>query len=365
MKIISLFNNKGGVGKSTLAFHLSHSLSELGHKTLIIDLDPQCNLTVFSMDEERLHRIWNDEDNFVEEFEISLSNDKNKLENIISSPRTIHFLLKPTEEGISNPWERLPPAVDLTENLSLIPGRLTIHKYENKISERWNGLYSGDPLSIRTITNIRQVAEKYSKEYGFEYIIIDTSPSLGVLNKVIISTVDGFLIPAFPDMFSLYGIRNIGASLDNWSQEFNTIYSLISENKRELFPDKFVRFLGYTIYNAKKYTSKNDKLAIAHSNYASQIPETIKKYIGSNIRGHLLDSMLDAPIGGDAVLLSHNTLVTMAQKYKTPIWNVPLLENLDAGDKSTISGNRQKYMDTKEKYIDFTNDFLGRVGTLD
>ena len=50
MKIISLFNNKGGVGKSTLAFHLSHILAEMGHKTLIIDLDPQCNLTVFSMD---------------------------------------------------------------------------------------------------------------------------------------------------------------------------------------------------------------------------------------------------------------------------------------------------------------------------
>jgi cellulose biosynthesis protein BcsQ len=51
MKIISLFNNKGGVGKSTLAFHLSNILAELGYRTLIIDLDPQCNLTICGMDE--------------------------------------------------------------------------------------------------------------------------------------------------------------------------------------------------------------------------------------------------------------------------------------------------------------------------
>ena len=46
MKIISLFNNKGGVGKSTLGFHLGYALSEMGIKTLMVDLDPQCNLTI-------------------------------------------------------------------------------------------------------------------------------------------------------------------------------------------------------------------------------------------------------------------------------------------------------------------------------
>ena len=61
---------------------------------------------------------------------------------------------------------------------------------------------------------------------------MDTSPSLGTLNKVIISTVDGFIIPCFPDMFSLYGIRNIGRSLESWKRELDVIYSLISNEKR-------------------------------------------------------------------------------------------------------------------------------------
>jgi cellulose biosynthesis protein BcsQ len=254
MKIISLFNNKGGVGKSTLAFHLSNILAEMGHKTLIIDLDPQCNLTICGMDEEVLHNIWTEEDSFIDDFESSVkAMSTEEYGAFLRKPRTIHFLLKPTEDG-QGELTSTPPPYNLRTNLDLIPGRLTIHKFENKISERWSGSYLGESLSIRTITNIRSIAEEYSRLFDYEFVIIDTSPSLGALNKVIISTVDGFLIPALPDMFSMYGIRNIGSALKQWSKEFNTIYSLISDDKRTTFPTNFVRFLGYTIYNAKKYT---------------------------------------------------------------------------------------------------------------
>ena len=52
VRLISVFNNKGGVGKTTLSFHLAHALAELGHRVLMVDLDPQCNLTINCMDVE-------------------------------------------------------------------------------------------------------------------------------------------------------------------------------------------------------------------------------------------------------------------------------------------------------------------------
>lgn len=367
MKIISLFNNKGGVGKSTLAFHLSHALAEMGHKTLMIDLDPQCNLTICGMDQESLHEIWMKEDDFIEDFEQALKETKAKtFQEIMNTPRSIHFLLKPSEDGSSEPTE-IPPPVLLKKNLDLIPGRLTIHKYENKISERWSGAYTGDPLAIRTITSIRNIAERYANKLDYEYIIIDTSPSLGILNKVIISTVDGFLIPAQPDMFSLYGIRNIGNSLSLWSKEFNTMFSLISEEKRKKFPQKFVRFLGYTIYNAKKYSGTTPwDLATAHYNYAKQIPGTVKQYINNSIRNHLSAEQANNPIGDTSVMHSHNTLPSMAQKYHCPIWEVPDLDNLDSGDSATILGNADRYYrPLKTKYRDFANCLIKRISTLD
>lgn len=367
MKIVSLFNNKGGVGKTTLAFHLSHILADMGYNILMIDLDPQCNLTICGMDEETLHTMWVEEDPYIEDYDAALKKtSQEEYEKLIKATRTIHFLLKPSEDGISE-FKSLPPTFRIKTNLSLIPGRLTIHQFESKIAERWSGAYMGDPLAIRTVTNIRNIAEEYSNLYNFDFVIIDTSPSLGILNKVIISTVDGFLIPALPDMFSQYGIRNIGNSLKQWKKEFDTIYRLISEEKRNKFPDKFVRFLGYTIYNAKKYSGQTEwDLARAHYNYAQQIPATIEQFISEDVRSHLTPDFVHQPIGDISVMHSHNTLPNMAQKYKCPIWQVPDSENLSPEDASTIKGNANTfYRPTKTKYKDFAKSFLERVATLD
>lgn len=352
------------MGKTTLTFHLSNALAELGYKTLIIDLDPQCNLTILGLPEETLDKVWQEEEAFIDDFKSARDNlTKNELDSIITSPRSIHFLLKPTEDGLSD-LESLPPPFQIAKNLHLIPGRLTMHLYEDAIARRWSDVYQGDPLAVRTVTRPRQIAEAYAKAYGYDFVIMDTSPSLGTLNKVIISTADGFLIPCMPDMFSQYGIKNIGNALANWKRQFDTIYHLLSAEKRKQFPLNFVRLLGYTIFNAKKYSGKPLDLATAHYNFATQIPEAIRDYIGMDIRANLGEDELGQPIGGTSIMHTHNTLPSMAQKYHTPMWRVPFAP-LDSSDATTILGNRTSYEVTKEKYIEFARDLLLRTSLLD
>lgn len=363
MKTISIFNNKGGVGKTTLTFHLAHALSEINKKILVIDLDPQCNLTILSMDSEKLHEIWETENDFIEDFESAKNNiSSSKFETITNETRSVHFLLKPTEDGVSDITAISTP-YKLSKNLDLIPGRLTLHTYEETIANRWSDAYQGAPLAIRTLTKIRVLAIQYAEKFGYDLVIFDTSPSLGILNKLIISTTDGFLIPCMPDMFSLYGIRNIGDSLKKWKGQFDTLYSLLTPDKRSLFPKDFVHLLGYTIYNAKKYASKNNDwdLAVSHFNYAAQIPTTIEKYVDRTIWDKLSHDTLKAPIGGTAVMHTHNTLPNMAQKYHVPIWKVPAYTSLETDDISTIAGNRTVYELTRTKYVQFANDLLKRI----
>ncbi|MDM8526059.1 AAA family ATPase [Desulfococcaceae bacterium HSG8] len=368
MKIISVFNNKGGVGKTTLTYHLAHILAEMGKKVLILDLDPQCNISLYGMHEEELEKIWRNEDNIIDN---GFDSAKPQMEdddfnNLFNEVRTIHFILKSVEEGISD-FEKLTPPFKMADNLDLIPGRLTLFMYENKISERWNGMFLGEPLSIRTVTKIRKLAELYSEKNNYDFVITDTSPNLGMLNKVIISTADGFIVPCLPDMFSLYGIKNIGKALTQWHREFNISLSIISEGKRKEFPKKFVRFLGYTVYNAKKRSDspKEWNLAKAHYNYAQQIPDAIRGYIDNTVREHLSDEIVAKPIGNDAIMHTHNTFPNMAQKYKKPIWELPGYSSLDKKDKSTIAPNRQAYEDTRRKYENFASDFMERVASLD
>ncbi|MFZ5375139.1 MAG: ParA family protein [Campylobacterota bacterium] len=366
MKTISIFNNKGGVGKTTLTYHFANALAELGHKTLIFDLDPQCNVTIMAMDEDNVHDIWIKEDDFIQDYKAARDKINSEgYQELFNETRSIHFMLKPAQDGVDS--DNIAQPFCLRDNLFIIPGRLTMHLFEDKISKVWSDVYRGEPQAIRIVTQIRNLATQYAKKYGFEYVIMDTSPSLGALNKVIISTTDGFVIPAMPDLFSLYGIRNLGGALAEWKKEFDMIMHFLPEEKRKMFPSHYVKLLGYTIYNARKYTSSTNNawnLTRAHYNYAIQIPETIKKYINSAIWASIPDDVLQKPIGGIAIMHTHNTLPNMAQKYHLPIWMVPDSPNLDASDSSTIGGNVSYYRETKEKYILFTNELIERIGLL-
>ena len=58
--VLTFFNNKGGVGKTSLVYHAAWMLSELDHTVLVVDLDPQANLTAAFLDEDTLAGIWSD-----------------------------------------------------------------------------------------------------------------------------------------------------------------------------------------------------------------------------------------------------------------------------------------------------------------
>lgn len=361
---ISIFNNKGGVGKTTLTFHFAHALATLGKKVLVVDLDPQCNLTILSMKDSKIFPIWDTEELFMDNFEDFDLIDLSDREKFLKKSRSIHFLLKSAEDGQTD-FPDTPPPVKIGENIWIIPGRLTLHSYEDKIGERWSNSYKGDPLAVRTITQIRSVAQRYAEEYGYDFIIYDTSPSLGMLNRVIFSMADGFIIPCLPDKFSLYGIRNIGSALRRWKSEFDIILSLQGSNRKKLFPEGFVQFLGYTIYNARPYrqipkTNEWD-LASGHYHFAQQIPETIRKYVPEEIREGLSDLEINEPIGGTSVMHTHNTLPNLSQKYHLPIWDLPNHTGLTSADQNTMRVNRETYIKTKLQYQKFAQSVIKRI----
>lgn len=364
--IITIFNNKGGVGKTTLTFHLAHALGEMGRRVLLIDLDPQCNLTIFSQSMESIHDTWIAEDDYIEDFAAAKSKMlPEHFSQMLDVPRSVHFLLKPSEDGTAE-LDRLPPPVPLGKNVDLLPGRLTLHLFEAKLGERWSGVYQGDPLAIRTATQIRTLALQYAAEKDYDIVIFDTSPSLGSLNRTLLTLADGFLVPCSPDLFSVYGIRNIGSALKTWRKQFDSIFHFLSNSKRSQFPAGFVKFLGYTVYNAKKYSgSKNPlDLATAQYNYAKQIPTTIEHFIDSENKIYLRDGRLDESIGGKSIIHTHNTLPNMAQKYHQPMWLLPASLSLDEDDRPTITANRKIYQDTKAAYTTFATDLLERMRQL-
>ena len=366
VQIISVFNNKGGVGKTTLTFHLAHALAGMGHKVLLVDLDPQCNLTIYGMPVETIQEIWDAEVSYIDEpgfGETRKNASIREFKSLCSNTRTMHFLLKPAEEGTGE-IESLPPAHSLAKNLDMIPGRLTLHMFEEMVARRWSEAFVGQPLALRTLSEVRRLIHEYAGLHNYEYAIVDTSPSLGPLNKVILSTVDAFLIPCAPDLFSLYGVRNIGNSLTRWQAELKTLYSLIAPSRRPHLPKEFVRFLGYTIYNAKLRTGSSKwNMAIAHYNYARQIPEVVAEHVPNELSVGIPKRLLRQPIGETAVMHTHNTFPAHAQKYHCPMWKLPGNYSLEPEDEATVRPNAQRYKDTRVGYETFAKAVIERLNS--
>lgn len=341
-------------------------MAELGQRVLLVDLDPQCNATIFALTMEQIYGIWSQEDAFIADYAAARDNlGENLFSWLVTNPRSLHFLLKPTEDGTAEP-EALPPPIRIANNLDLIAGRLTLHLFEAKVGERWSGIYQGDPLAIRTATRVRTLAHDYAQAYGYDIVLLDTSPSLGALNRNLLSLADGFIIPCSPDLFSIYGIRNIGSALATWRSQFESVFHFLSDSKRAQFPDRFVKFLGYTLYNAQRNSKGNSPLGLAqaHQHYASQIPQTIASSLDpENIVRCGIDPTAES-IGRNSVIYTHNTFPSMSQKYHQPMWKLPNYDRLEDDDRRTISGNGQRYLDTQAAYQNFAMDLLNRMACL-
>ena len=156
---------------------------------------------------------------------------------------------------------------------------------------------------------------------------------------------------------------------------------MLSEERRSKFPKEFVQFLGYTIYNAKKYTRDNEpfneyNLAQAHFQYVTQIPETILKFIQEGNRSKVPAELIAQPIGGSSIIHSHNTFPAMAQALKCPMWKVPeVYANLESANLDYLlfliqngfeynRGNNGRLREIGENYRVFTKELLSRIEML-
>lgn len=369
MAIVSIFNNKGGVGKTTLTYHLASAISELGKRVIVFDFDPQSNLTLHAMEESKIEELWEAEEGFIDAYGHAREENESLLHELSQTTRTVHFLLKPIEDGVDM-LDTLPPLFEIRTDCYLLPGRLSLHQFENKMAQASGSLLSNDFHSIKTVTALRSLIDRYMKDYQADIALIDTSPSLGTLNQFAISFSDAFFIPAAPDMFSLYGIKNITASLIDWKHNFDIAQMGVKPTYLKNFPEKFVRFMGYSIYNARRSGSRDagvESLASAHSGYLHKIEESINDLIPNELKLNISNiyKSLDSE-----VIFTHNTFPSIAQALKCPIWEAPekskthpeLLESV--GVPKPQGAHISAMRETRNGYIDFANVFLSRLDHL-
>lgn len=199
-KIISIFNQKGGIGKSTTTVNLGSAIAVKGKKVLLLDMDPQANTTV----------------------SVGIDDEEVKL--------TVYDLLK--EKRVSK--DLILKVIKKTSftNLDVLPSDITLSDAEITLSN----IMSRETILSRVLENIKD---------EYDYIIIDCPPSLGLLSINSLVASNGVVIPVATSFFSIKGIKHL----------FNTI-TLVQEN---LKPELEVIGVLVTMYDQRKNIAKDIK----------------------------------------------------------------------------------------------------------
>lgn len=252
--VITIANRKGGVGKTTTTLNLAYSLKELGKKVLVIDLDPQANLT----------RCF----------------DVENTENI----KTIgHLLITEMEEEESYLVEDYTKSYD---EIDIIPSNVYLSAVETQMR-----IETGSERILSEIVN--QAKEHY------DYILIDTSPSLNILTINALCASDSVLIVADTQLFAIVGISELLKTIQKIKKRVNpklkvqgilltmcenrtNLSKTLTEQVEEMFQKKIKVFqtkipktvkVGEAIYSGqsiKKY-AKGSSVDIAYDNLAKEI----------------------------------------------------------------------------------------------
>ncbi|MEK7592418.1 MAG: AAA family ATPase, partial [Patescibacteria group bacterium] len=225
-KKLLFINNKGGVGKTTLAYNTAVSFAKEGYKTVLIDLDPQCNLS----------RLALGDNNYTDTLFSSTYKDvSDVLKGIVQGGADIDF---------SVPFVSSPSV----SNLSLLKGSVNLSQYENLLIAAYGQAAAGQQLGYFQTSAIDRFLREKGLNEEVDIFIIDTSPSLGLLNQIIFLGSDYFVVPMMPDAFSVQGIENLGSMYEKWKQNWKVTGKALSggtENKFVLSGDGL--FIGYVV----------------------------------------------------------------------------------------------------------------------
>lgn len=350
-KSICLFNHKGGVSKTTTTFNLGWSLADQGKKVLIVDLDPQCNLTGLvlgfsAVDEELMGSFYLNRENLTLQPIVDALIDGIPPDSFIASNKGRVLQTK-------------------NENLFLLPGHLNIADLDSQISVALK-IASGIPATKNIPGGLPKVLQQVAVKIGADYILYDLSPNVGGLNEVMLMSSDYFIVPASPDYFCLQAINSLSKNITKWYAEIEQFKKTHGFEDR-LFPiGNSPQFLG-TIQ--QRYRPRNERPSLSFQGWIDKIRASINQSfvpalqtIGcATERRHIEDVLngTDLQPYDLAHIADFNSLIAISQKLSKPVF---ALTDSEIKEHGKVFGHAENTMvESRDKFDATFRDLALRI----
>lgn len=311
MKIITFFNNKGGIGETPLLYHTASMFATLGSNVMAVDLDPQTNLSQLFLEEER----------FLE---------------IVEGKKTIKHALRLIEE---KQGDITPVHVEkINSNLFLVPGDLDLSLIEDKLSQAWHECLTGEWYPFALQSSIYRIIKAAAEEHSIDYVFIGVGPNFSAINRIALLSSDYLIVPSTADLFSLKGLSNIGERVGSWFAEWEKRLEARNADAMQLaLPMQKICPLGYVLM---QFGAASNTPVRAYKKYADRIPGAFRS-------AFKLDQEEEPiPLASDpfrlATIRHYNSLMQMATEAKKPIF---MLRPADGAIGAHHSAVRKVYDD--------------------
>lgn len=327
--VLTFFNNKGGVGKTSLVYHLAWMFAFLHKRVLVTDLDPQANLTAAFLDDGQIEALWDD------------PQPGSTIYKCITPLLSVGDIVQPNLQHI-------------TTGLHLLPGDVALSTFEDTLSGEWpnsmrdNNLYR----PMRILSAFWQAMQMASKKVQADIILVDIGPNLGAINRSVLLATDFVAIPLGADLFSLQGLTNIGPTLRSWKNQWqkrldNWFASQESRNYSDfLLPTGNMQPIGYL---CQQYGVRLDRPVKAYDKWVRRIPTIYREAV---LNETAVDGMKQEEDPYCLATIKHyRSLVPMAQEHRKPIFNLTSADGAIGSHANAVQSAKQDFKNLAEKIV--------------
>jgi cellulose biosynthesis protein BcsQ len=322
--VIAFFNNKGGVGKTSLVYHLSWMYADRGLRVVAADLDPQGNLTSAFLDEDRLETMFPAD----------------------THPETVFGCLQRLIKGTGDVSS--PHLEQITSRLVLIVGDMALSTFEDQLSEVWPKCMDGDERAFRVTSAFWRILQMGAEKHEADVVVLDLGPNLGAMNRAALIASNFVVIPLGPDLFSLQGLRNLGPALRNWREGWK---KRIAQNPPVdlSLPPGTIEPVGYMVL---RHSIRLDRPVKAFDRWIAKMPRV---YLESVLDSDPLNPpSIDADPNCIAQLRDYRSLMPLAQEARKPMFSLRPADGALGAHTNAVQSAYADFLSVAQKIADRT-----------
>ncbi|MDD9177072.1 AAA family ATPase [Aliivibrio sp. S2TY2] len=201
-KTISVFNNKGGVGKTSIIWNLAVSLADLDKNVLLLDFDPQCNLSIACLGDQEFSNL----------LQTSPAHPFGKTVKAFALPYI-------QQNRFGDIYTSSPKIANRNGRLDIVPGDFWLNSFSDVLNVGTD-VIGGSGLYRFILPELLTQEASRINDIEYDYVLIDLPPSFNTLVRSSLYCSDYFLVPCTPDLFSSYCVGLIGEMLPLFIQDW-------------------------------------------------------------------------------------------------------------------------------------------------